>query len=110
MNAFSAEEMSNEIYALSDPETILLLSPCNSLSNLGSFDFGKERNYKNDVTQCLFTAVIGKSAATFNHVITTVNNKLSWVISSSRSRVDEDKAHLFANLCFNTSNEVSKKS
>ena len=108
INAFSAEEMCNELFSSSDPETIMRLSTCNIFSNLGSFDFGKEQHYKYGVHECLFTGVIGKSAGTFIHAMTTVNDKLSWIISSSRSRVQEDKAQQFAKLCFNTLNEINE--
>ena len=108
MNAFSAEEICNEFYLSSDPETIMRLSPCNTLSNVGSFDFGKLQDYKYNVHECLFTSIHGKLAGTFFHSITTVNDKLSWIISINRSRVQENKAQQFANFCFNTLNVISE--
>ena len=108
INAFSAEELCNELHSSSDPETMIHLSTCNVLSNLGSFDFGKEQHYKYDVHECLVTSVVGKLAGTFIHAMTTVNDKLSWIISSSRSLVEEDRAQQFAKLCFNTLNEINE--
>ena len=108
INAFSAEELCNELHSSSDPETMIHLSTCNVLSNLGSFDFGKEQHYKYDVHECLVTCVTGKLANTFFHAVTTVNDKLSWIISSCRSRVEEDEAQQFAKLCFNTLNEINE--
>ena len=90
MNAFSGEELYNELYSSSHPGTIIRLSPCNVLSNLGLFDFGQKQHYQYDVRECLFTRVVGKFASTFIHTITTVNDKLSWIISNSKSRVEED--------------------
>ena len=110
INAFSAEELCNELHSSSDPETMMRLSTCNLLSNLGLFDFGSEQHYKYDVHECLITGIIGKLAGTFFHGMTTVNDKLSWIISSSRSRVEEDKAQQFTKLCFNTLNEINEMS
>ena len=107
MNALSAEELCDELYSSSDPGAIMRLSPCKVLSNLGSFDFGQEQ-HQHDVRECLFTGVVGKLAGIFIHTITTVNDKLSWIISSSRSRVEEDKSQQFAKLCFNTLNEINE--
>ena len=108
INAFSAEELCNELCSSSDPETMMRLSTCNYLSNLGSFDFGSEQHYQYDVHECLLTGIIGKVTGTFFHSMTTVNDKLSWIISSSRSRVQEDVAQQFAKLCFNTLNEINE--
>ena len=109
VNMFSAEEMCNGFSGSSDPETIKRLLPCNSLLSLGLFDFGKKKCFKFDVHECVVTGVIEILAGTFLHVISTVNNKLSWVIMCHRSRIEDKIVQQFANLCFNTLNENSEE-
>ena len=109
VNMFSAEEMCNGFSGSSDPETIKHLLPCNSLLSLGLFDIGEEKCYKFDVHECAVAGVIGILSGTFLHVISTVNDKLSWLIMCHRSRIQDKIAQQFANLCFNTLNEFSEE-
>ena len=104
MNSFGAKEICNEFNLASGSEIITRMSLCNFFSNMHSFDVGEQQHYKYDMHECLFTGVIGKSAGTFYHAISTINNNLSCVVGS---RVQEDKAQHFVNLCFNSFNETN---
>ena len=105
LNACNPEDICSKLMLVSDPDEIM--SPCNLLSNIGSFNFGKEQHYIYDVDECLLNTQIEKLPGVFYHFITTVNDKLSWVISFNGSRIAEEIVQQFVNNCFNSLSEIN---
>ena len=88
---------------------LIRLSTCNSISCLGSFDFGEDiqqQSYK--LEEIFVNSVTHGVPHTFMHYNHTVNGKMFWQITHDESRVETQHAEEFASLCFGRFIELAR--
>ena len=108
-DAFSPEEVLNEMFSPLDLQDFVRLSACTGVSSAGSFDFREEqKEHRYKLHECLFNSLVHDLVNVFIHYNTTVNGKMSWVIKYDPSKVNSAQAQRFANLCFDYFSEMSQ--
>ena len=97
-----------EFVDLYDREMLTRLSACNTISSIGSFEFGEDiqqQPYK--LHECFISGVLDDFPLTFTHFNHTINGKMSWQIVHDTSRVEVHHAEKFASLCFSRFSEIA---
>ena len=85
------------------------ISPCNTISSLGSFNFDDvihQQPYK--LHESFFCATVHNLSFMFVHHNHTINGKMSRQITHDASRVEIHDAEKFASLCFGRFIEIAR--
>ena len=92
-----------------DRKTAISLSCCNSVASYGAFDFGAEsRQNPYKLQGCSIQVANHGFPLIFSHSNHTINGKMSWQITHDASRVENDHARKFADLCFGNFEQIAR--
>ena len=92
------EFFASELLSSPDPEIMMRISSCFSLSNPGRFVWKEGDDQKFKLTRCFFTTASHRSTYVCSHFVVTVNGKLSWIICYNDAMVHAKQAKEFLRL------------